>query len=154
MKRFFSIVAMAVVLAMALSIGVAYADDVKLENVKVDSIVTKIDKNGAEYTRIIFTEMRSIDGVDYPAGTPLMAFGQQAYQLISNWDQIAPGLPENFFERISIFVTNVFMDPLVSVFYFLVLRGVSQLLNLGLDLFYADAEEMDVEEKAAPEQGE
>ena len=81
----------------------------------------------------------------------LIAFTQQAYQLITNWDQIAPGLPPNFFERISIFVTNVFMDPLVSVFYFLVLRGISQLLNLGLDLFYADVEEFAVEE-AVPEQ--
>ena len=72
----------------------------------------------------------------------LIGFAQQAYQLITNWDQIAPGLPPNFFERISIFISNVFMDPLVSVFYFLVLRGISQLLNLGLDLFYhADVEE-------------
>jgi len=78
----------------------------------------------------------------------LIGFANQAYQLISNWDQIAPSLPPNFFERISVFVTNVFMDPLVSVFYFLVLRGISQLLNLGLDLFYADAEEMDGEEAA------
>jgi hypothetical protein len=81
----------------------------------------------------------------------LIAFTQQAYQLITNWSQIAPGLPESFFERISIFVTNVFMDPLVSVFYFLVLRGISQLLNLGLDLFYADVEEIDLEE-ITPEQ--
>ena len=76
----------------------------------------------------------------------LIAFAQQAYQLITNWDQIAPGLPPNFFERISIFVTNVFMDPLVSVFYFLVLRGISQLLNLGLDLFYQVEDEEEVEE--------
>ncbi len=79
----------------------------------------------------------------------LIAFAQQAYQLVTNWSQIAPGLPQNFFERIAIFVTNVFMDPLVGVFYFLVLRGVSQLLNLGLDLFYADVEEMDVAEAAS-----
>ena len=79
----------------------------------------------------------------------LIAFAQQAYQLVTNWEQIVPGLPQNFFERIAIFVTNVFMDPLVGVFYFLVLRGISQLLNLGLDLFYADVEEMDVEEAAS-----
>ena len=79
----------------------------------------------------------------------LIGFTQQVSQLITNWDQIAPGLPQNFFERIAIFVTNVFMDPLVGVFYFLVLRGISQPLNLGLDLFYADVEEMDVEEAAA-----
>ena len=82
----------------------------------------------------------------------LISFAQQIYQLTTNWAQIAPSLPPNFFERISIFITNVFMDPLVSVFYFLALRGISQLLNLGLDLFYADAEEMDMEE-AIPEMG-
>ena len=76
----------------------------------------------------------------------LIGFAQQAYQLISNWDQIAPSLPSSFFERIAIFVSNVFMDPLVSVVYFLALRGISQLLNLGLDLFYADAEDEDMEE--------
>jgi len=86
----------------------------------------------------------------------LFGFAQQAYQLITNWDQIAPGLPPNLLERIAIFVTNVFMDPLVGVFYFLVLRGISQLLNLGLDLFYQVEDEEEVEEliveEAAPEQ--
>jgi hypothetical protein len=83
----------------------------------------------------------------------LIGFAQQAYQLVTNWAQIAPSLPASFLERISIFVTNVFMDPLVSVFYFLALRGISQLLNLGLDLFYADVEEIDVEEATSePEQ--
>ena len=76
----------------------------------------------------------------------LIAFAQQIYQLIINWAQIAPGLPESLFERIAIFVSNVFMEPLRGVFYFLVLRGVSQLLNLGLDLYYANVEDEVVEE--------
>jgi len=80
----------------------------------------------------------------------LISFAHQAYQLISNWSQIAPGLPPNFFERIAVFITNVFMDPMVGVFYFLVLRGISQLLNLGLDLYYANVDEEEVE-AAAPE---
>jgi hypothetical protein len=78
----------------------------------------------------------------------LITFAHQVYQLISNWSQIAPGLPANFFERIAVFVTNVFMDPMVGVFYFLVLRGISQLLNLGLDLYYANVEEEEVETAA------
>ena len=87
----------------------------------------------------------------------LISFIQQAYQLITNWSQIAPGLPPNFFERIAIFVTNVFMEPMVGVFYFLALRGISQLLNLGLDLYYANVEDLDEEEiveEAVPEQGD
>jgi hypothetical protein len=82
----------------------------------------------------------------------LITFANQAYQLISNWSQIAPGLPANFFERIAVFVTNVFMDPMVGVFYFLVLRGISQLLNLGLDLYYANVEGQEVEEAVSEQE--
>jgi hypothetical protein len=71
----------------------------------------------------------------------LIVFAQQVYQLITNWEQIVPNLPANLFERIAIFVSNVFMEPLRGVFYFLVLLGISQLLNLGLDLYYAKVEE-------------
>ncbi len=76
----------------------------------------------------------------------LIAFAYQVYQLISNWAQIAPGLPASLFERIAIFVSNIFMEPLRGVFYFLVLRGISQLLNLGLDLYYANVEDLRLEE--------
>jgi len=67
----------------------------------------------------------------------LISFAYQVFQLASNWAQISAGLPSNLFERIAIFVSNVFMEPLRGVFYFLVLRGISQLLSLGLDLYYA-----------------
>ena len=74
----------------------------------------------------------------------LIAFAQQAYNIISNWDQIVMSLPPSVLERISIFAGQVFLEPLKGVFYFLVLRGISQLLNLGLDLYYAGVEEIDV----------
>lgn len=83
----------------------------------------------------------------------LIGFGNQAYSIISNWSQVVLSLPPSLFERISIFVSQVFMEPLVGVFYFLVLRGISQLLNLGLDLFYQvedeEVEEVVLEEAAA-----
>jgi hypothetical protein len=82
----------------------------------------------------------------------LIAFAYQAYQLSSNWAQIAAGLPANLFERIAIFVSNVFLEPLRGVFYFLVLRGISQLLNLGLDIYYGNVEEPEVE-VVVPEPG-
>ena len=78
MNRLLKLSLFAAMFALVLSVGVAYAGDLKLEGVTVDSAVTKIDKNGAEYVRIIFTEQRSIDGIKYPAGTPLMAFGNHA----------------------------------------------------------------------------
>ena len=77
----------------------------------------------------------------------LIGFGQQIYQLNANWAQIAPGLPENLLERFAIF-TNILLEPLKGGFYFLTLRGISQLLNLGLDLFYSDVEIVEMEEAA------
>lgn len=76
----------------------------------------------------------------------LIGFAQQMYQLISNWAQISPGLPPTLFERIAVFTSQILMEPLKGAFYFLVLRGISQLLNLGLDLYYTDVDEMDLEE--------
>ena len=83
----------------------------------------------------------------------LIGFFYQIYDLSANnaWAQIGQGFREQPFQIIAAFATQIFMEPLKSVFYFLVLRGISQLLNLGLDLFYADVEELDVEE-VAPEQ--
>lgn len=66
----------------------------------------------------------------------LTGFINQAYSIITNWSQVVLSLPAGLLERISIFTTQVFMDPLLGVFYFLVLRGISQLLNIGLDLLY------------------
>ena len=71
----------------------------------------------------------------------LIGFANTAYSIIKNWDQVVLSLPPSLFERIAVFAGQVFLEPLKGVFYFLVLRGLSQLLNLGLDLYYADAEE-------------
>lgn len=76
----------------------------------------------------------------------LIGFAQQAYNIISNWSQIVQSLPESVFERIAIFAFQVFLDPLKGAFYFLVLRGISQLLSLGLDIYYSDVEILDAEE--------
>lgn len=73
----------------------------------------------------------------------LIGFSNTAYSIISNWDQVVLSLPPSLFERIAVFAGQVFLDPLKGVFYFLVLRGISQLLNLGLDLYYAGAEEVE-----------
>ena len=44
-------------------------------------------------------------------------------------------------------IANLFFAPVVGLFYFLVLQGVAQGLNLGLDIFY----ELQPEEKEEPE---
>jgi hypothetical protein len=71
----------------------------------------------------------------------LISFFYQAYNLGNNWSQVAQGFRTRPFEVIAAFTGQVFLEPLKGVFYFLVLRGISQLLNLGLDLYYAGTEE-------------
>lgn len=57
-------------------IGIVYAEDMVLEG-KVESAVTKLDKNGNEYTRIIVMEEKSLQGISYQVGTPVMVFGEE-----------------------------------------------------------------------------
>ena len=70
----------------------------------------------------------------------LIGFSNTAYSIIKNWDQVVLSLPPSLFERIAVFAGQVFLEPLKGVFYFLVLRGLSQLLNLGLDIYYVNTE--------------
>ena len=76
----------------------------------------------------------------------LIGFVYQMYDFNVNdvWAQIGQGFREQPFQIIAAFATQIFLEPLKGVFYFLVLRGVSQLLNLGLDLYYAGVEEVDM----------
>jgi uncharacterized membrane protein YdfJ with MMPL/SSD domain len=75
----------------------------------------------------------------------LISFIYDAYSIITNWESVVMSLPTNVLERIAIFSSKVFMSPAVGVFYFLVLRGLAQLLNLGMDLFYQNVEEDEAE---------
>lgn len=52
----------------------AVAAEVQL-NAKIDSAVTKLDKNGSEYVRFLITEPRKLNGVDYTITLPVMSFG-------------------------------------------------------------------------------
>jgi hypothetical protein len=71
----------------------------------------------------------------------LISFGNQMYSIISNWASISISLPPSFFDKVSAFA-SLFLDSLFAgVFYFLVLRGVSVGLSLGMDIFYKGKEE-------------
>jgi len=76
----------------------------------------------------------------------LISFAYQIRGLVDQWSQVSAMFSQDSFKTIAAFTSQVFKDPLVSVFYFLVLRGVSELLNLGRDLYYGEAEMVDVEE--------
>ena len=67
------ILLIAVSLVMAIA-SLSYAADKILETT-VDSATVALDKNGQEYVRLIVTEPRSLNGIDYMKSLPVMAFG-------------------------------------------------------------------------------
>ena len=44
-------------------------------------------------------------------------------------------------EKIAIFITKIFSEPIISLFYFTALLGMGQLLNLGRDIYYRGLED-------------
>lgn len=63
-----------VIVALLFTAGLAVAEEVMLE-VTIDSATEAIDKNGNPYVRFIVTENRTMKGITYPIGVPVMAFG-------------------------------------------------------------------------------
>lgn len=67
----------------------ATAADVML-NATVESTVVGFDKNGDQYVRIIIQEKRSLQGVNYEVGVPVMAFSEnlEAAKKLSKGDTL------------------------------------------------------------------
>ncbi len=82
----------------------------------------------------------------------LISFLGQAYELSTQWEGVKQAFVQQPWQVINYFFSQLLKEPLVGVFYFLVLRGVSELLNLGLDLFYGSEEEIEIDvEESDPE---
>jgi hypothetical protein len=47
----------------------------RIVNLEITEKVTTNDRNGNEYTRLIVTEIKQLQGVSYPLGVAAMAFG-------------------------------------------------------------------------------
>ena len=77
MKRVTSIVALLSIMAfLSLAfVATAPAKELMLQ-APIASAMTKLDKNGNEYVRLIVNESKNLDGVHYTVGTPVMCFGQ------------------------------------------------------------------------------
>jgi hypothetical protein len=73
------IAALVVILILSLSFA-AYAKDVVLK-AKVTSVVEFLDKNGNPCVRIIVNEQRTLNGVTYTTGVPVMAFREMTGQV-------------------------------------------------------------------------
>lgn len=66
-------------LILALTICLAFtsigmAAEVQLQTT-ADSVTVSLDKNGSEYVRVIISETKNLNGVEYERTLPLMFFG-------------------------------------------------------------------------------
>lgn len=61
------------IMALLFAVTPVFAKDVVLK-APIQSLTTGVTKNGNPYIRIIITEKRIIEGVEYDAGTVVMAF--------------------------------------------------------------------------------
>jgi len=78
----------------------------------------------------------------------LVSFVGQAYELSTQWDGVKQAIAQQPLQVVNFFLSQLLKEPLVGVFYFLVLRGISELLSLGLDLFYETEEEIEIDVEA------
>jgi hypothetical protein len=53
----------------------ASAEDTMIEG-KIESVLSKTDKNGRPFTIVVVEEQRTLNGISYTAGVPCMAFGK------------------------------------------------------------------------------
>jgi len=70
------ILCLAVILVMFLP-AIAPAEDVLL-NARIQDVAIALDKNGKQYVRIIVNEERSLKGIAYEVGVPVLGFGGHA----------------------------------------------------------------------------
>lgn len=73
MKKNFAVSLMAMVFALMLVLPAFGAE--RVVDLPITNKVTTLDRNGNEYTRLIVTESKTIQGVSYDMGVPAMAFG-------------------------------------------------------------------------------
>ncbi len=59
---------------MLMFVSPAFAAE-RIVNLPITNKVTTLDRNGNEYTRLIVTETKQIQGVSYDMGVAAMAFG-------------------------------------------------------------------------------
>ena len=53
-----------------------HAEDMIL-TAKIEDVVQAVDKNQRPYVRVIVTEQKTLQGISYEVGLPVMAFGSQ-----------------------------------------------------------------------------
>ena len=54
----------------------AFSQDMLL-TAKIEDVAVALDKNGKQYVRLIVNEKRTLEGIAYEVGVPVMAFGSQ-----------------------------------------------------------------------------
>ena len=72
MKKTYSAIACLIVIMILSTIAIASADQILVT--KVDQVTVKLDKNGNEYTRLLITENKTLEGIKYTDKTSIMCF--------------------------------------------------------------------------------
>ena len=75
--KIFAIVPLMATFVMLVMFGIAFGAE-ELVTGEITQVVRAVDKNGADYTRLIVNFDRKIEGTDYTVGLPVMAFGEHA----------------------------------------------------------------------------
>jgi saccharopine dehydrogenase-like NADP-dependent oxidoreductase len=74
----YSLIALSVLLFLLVAAIQEAPASESLKEFTVDSAVSRVDRNGNQYVRFIVEETRSLQGVSYTVGVPVMAFGELA----------------------------------------------------------------------------
>ena len=69
------LVTMALAFVMALVLAPIASAAERVVDLEITDVVTRLDRNGNEYTRLIVQEQKKLQGVEYKVGLPAMAFG-------------------------------------------------------------------------------
>lgn len=69
-----TILSIAVMIAVVFAANYAMAADPKVVTAGIKNVATKLDKNGAPYTRLILDEKFTIAGVEVSPGVPALGF--------------------------------------------------------------------------------
>ena len=71
------LIGLTLMIAMLLMVSTAFGAE-EIVTGEITQVVTAVDKNGEDYTRLIVKFNRTLEGTDYSVDLPVMAFGTMA----------------------------------------------------------------------------
>lgn len=78
-----------------------------------------------------------------------LSFISTISQVVSQWAMLASQLPTDFLELLMFWVSNVFSSLILGLFAFAAVQGVSQLIYIGVDIYFELVGDEEEEAEAA-----